>query len=151
MMAHVRRWLAGLFVAGMLMAPAAGNAMEPQNDAAPWKWSALTGDTTMYSSDQPSRWTWWWWEEVASSSDVDHVLLTCNGRTVLAAGIQFYHSKGDLDIYVYDIAGNLLGSSQGVADTERVDVRAFGKQAVVVKVYGYNGATGRFGPQVDCS
>jgi hypothetical protein len=53
-------------------------------------------------------------------------------------------------MYVYDLAGNLLGISQGVTDHERVDVSGFGIQLVVVKVYGYNGATNDYGLHIEC-
>lgn len=134
-----------------LAVPSVGHAMEPGNDTAPWKSFSRALDVTLYDSDVSGRpWSWWWYENISSNSDVDHVLVSCYGRTVQSAGIELRPANGDLDIYVYDMAGNLLGSSGGVTERESVDVRAFGKQQVVIRVYGYNGSTGIFTPQVTC-
>jgi hypothetical protein len=134
----------------MVLAPIASFALEPANNTAPWK---NTGggafDTTVYASVGRSSWAGF--EQIASSSDVDYVFLTCfNGLKMSQVQIDFTHSKGDLDITAYDINGRSLGSSTGTTNTEVVNVQPFGLDVVVLKVYGYNGATGLYSPLAYC-
>jgi hypothetical protein len=149
-MSHARRLFAALLATTALCVAPTGFALEPQDNEAPWKWKMNMGDVTLYSAPGVGM-TWSTGElHILSSSDVDHMVLACAGRPVTRAGVYFTHADGDIDIYVYDLGGNYLGSSQGVANEEFVDVRAFGKQAVVLKVYGYAGATNYYQVRVEC-
>jgi hypothetical protein len=132
-----------------------GFALEPANNQAPWR---ITGndansgrfDTTVYYSQIGGA--GWQSENIASSSDVDYLFFVCPGTLkVREVAISFTHSKGDLDVEAYDVAGRLLGTSTGTTNSESVGVSAFGLNAVVLKVYGYNGATGAYAPSLGCS
>jgi len=147
---RIRRLITGLLFSAPLLASQTSQAIEPQNDQAPWKWWIQSNDITLYTAhDAGAGWSVGV-ESIASSSDVDYIYLACDGRPVRAASVDFTHARGDIDIYVYDLAGNLLGISQGVTDHERVDVSRFGTQLVVVKVYGYNGAINDYGLHIEC-
>jgi hypothetical protein len=147
----LRRFRALHLVAALLCLAGASSALEPDNADYPWKSNiSFEGDVTLYSTTQNYRWTWWWFEEV-TASDTDYIFLGCHGRTLETAGIEFRNATGDLDIEVFDLAGNYLGASRGVGDRETVDVRTHNEQVVVVKVYGFNGATGSYSPQTDCN
>ena len=142
MVKNVRRLLSCAIATSMVLAPIASFALEPANNTAPWK---NTGggsfDTTVYAS--VGRSSWQGFEQIASSSDVDYIFFTCfNGLKMSQAQIDFTNSKGDLDVTAYDINGRVLGSSSGTTNTEVVNVQSFGLNVVILKVYGYNGATG---------
>ena len=89
-------------------------------------------------------------EEITSSTDRDYILVMCRGTTVKSAGISYQASKGDLDIKVYDLAGNYLGESKTKESVDQVDISSKGLKAVVMRVEGYNGATNGYNPEVDC-
>lgn len=144
------RWIcAGLLTLTALVIAPVGRAMEPGNDTAPWKWRASFGDATLYSPPLGGA-SYINAEAITSTSDVDHIIGTCGTGKVTWVGVQFTHASGDIDIVVYDLSGNVLGSSTGVTNTERVDLSAFNKQAAVMKVYGYNGAVNSYIVQVSC-
>ena len=87
------------------------------------------------------------WESVSPSGDLDYFVVTCGPNTDITGivdyvSISFTHSLGDLDMAVYTTNGKqVLGTSTGTTDTETVSVSSVGDNAVVVKVYGYAGAT----------
>lgn len=149
-MTSFRRLTAGLLLAAALTSTHMGFALEPQNNTAPWAWPQSRGDATIYNADGLSSGWGDSFEDINSSSDVDYFLVMCTGRKITSVGIGFTQA-GDLDIQVFDPAGSLLGSSQGVTSSESVNVSAFNKQAVVLKVYGYLGATGPYGLGIGCS
>lgn len=86
--------------------------------------------------------------------DTDHTLLTIPktfaGCERIYSWISFEHSKGDLDMIILDAAGNELGRSQGVGDSESVYLPASAPKTVIVKVYGYQGAMGDYRIYVGC-
>jgi hypothetical protein len=149
-MTSLRRLFSGLLLGAFLLAPTPGNAMEPGNDQGTWKHPYGNMDLTFYTTAAPGS-RWGGVETISSSSDVDYVLMACNGRNVTGVDIALDAGAGDLDIHVYDLAGNLLGSSGGVTSYETVYLSAFTKQAVMIKVYGYAGATGSYQPAVYCA
>ena len=132
-----------------ILTSVASFALEPGNNTAPWT-NAAGGafDTTVYAS--VGRSSWGGFERVASS-DVDYIFFTCFGGLKMSqAQIDFTNSTGDLDVTAYDINGRILGSSTGVTNTEVVNVQPFGLDVVILKVYGYNGATGAYSPLAYC-
>lgn len=148
-MPNTRRICAGLLTAAALAAAPASWAMEPGNNFAPWSWVAYNGDATVYSPPTGGR-TYNGYEAISSTTDVDHLIATCGTGKVQSIGIDFTHANGDLDITVYDLSGNVLGSSTGVSNTEVVNLNALSKQAVVMKVYGYNGAQNPYNISITC-
>lgn len=57
--------------------------------------------------------------------------------------IDFSHAAGDLDLYLYDAAGNVVHESAGVRDQERVDA-SLPAGRYYARVVGYSGATGSY-------
>jgi hypothetical protein len=141
----------GLLLTANMALSHTGLAAEPMDNAAPWKWSSLYGNTTLYVSTNAMGTGS---DGINSSSDVDYLVMACTTgarhRPVSLVAINFTHAQGDLDMAVYDLQGNYLAGSQGVTDRELVDIGAFGEQVVVLKVYGYNGATGNYGVSLSC-
>jgi hypothetical protein len=148
---RTHRLIAALAFAASFVATQSSRATEPQNDLGPWQWWVTTGDLTIYNSPNAQKSWAAGYERIDTSNDLDHEGAACNGRTVKAASITFSHAAGDIDMNVYDIAGNFLGYSHGVSNQERVDVSAFGQQLVVIEAYGYNGATNDYGVLVECN
>jgi hypothetical protein len=70
------------------------------------------------------------------ADDVDWHHLPAGGLV----RIEFSHAAGDLDLAAYDASGTQLSVSQSVGDSEQVTVPAGG----YVRVYGYQGARGRY-------
>lgn len=124
-------------------------AMEPENNSAPWTWHVLKGDATIYSPSTSA--SYFGYEQISGASDVDYIVATCGNTNIKWVSIDFTHATGDIDMIVHDLAGNSLGSSTGITNTERVELAAFGKQAVALRVYGYNGAQNSYNISVFCS
>ncbi|MFO0881293.1 MAG: T9SS type A sorting domain-containing protein, partial [Gemmataceae bacterium] len=55
--------------------------------------------------------------------------------------LAFNHSLGDLDLRLYDAAGNLLRFSTSSSDEERIGLQGLPAGSYLVQVYGYKGAT----------
>ncbi|MFI5381185.1 MAG: clostripain-related cysteine peptidase [Tepidisphaerales bacterium] len=58
--------------------------------------------------------------------------------------INFANAQGDLDLALYDDAGNLLGKSNGTSDSETISLDGFAAGTYVAQIYGYNGATNQY-------
>jgi hypothetical protein len=87
-------------------------------------------------------------QDVYGRWDVDYTLLAIPapvaGCSSVYAWISFDHSKGDLDMAAYDLAGNTLAISQGVTNSESISLGSSAPKTVIIKVYGYNHATGTY-------
>jgi hypothetical protein len=55
--------------------------------------------------------------------------------------IAFQHAQGDLDMELYNAAGQLLGRSEGTTNTERLSLSGRSAGTYYVHVYGYAGAS----------
>jgi len=55
--------------------------------------------------------------------------------------LNFQHWQGDIDVRLYNTAGQLIRSSAGVGNSERISLEGLAAGEYIVKVYGYNGAT----------
>ncbi|WP_254511221.1 pre-peptidase C-terminal domain-containing protein [Anatilimnocola floriformis] len=53
----------------------------------------------------------------------------------------FTHSRGDLDLELYNSSGTRLKVSQGIGDGELISLSGLAKGTYYVRVYGYRGAT----------
>src|SRR5258708_22487419 len=62
------------------------------------------------------------------------------GRLGDYASIAFKNVQGDLDLELYDLAGNRLASSPGSGDTESVSLANLAPGNYAVKIFGYAGA-----------
>jgi len=66
---------------------------------------------------------------------------TASNSATLSATIYFSHQMGDLDLYVYNSAGQMLDSSTTTTDNEFCHIQAAQGQTYYVRVHGYLGAT----------
>jgi len=87
-------------------------------------------------------------QATAATPDSGASLSICEGDvdwfffgSATSVTIEFTHSDGDLDMSVYNAAGERLSISQGTSNSETVSVPSAGGY---VKVYGYDGATGDY-------
>jgi hypothetical protein len=62
------------------------------------------------------------------------------GRQGDSVSIAFKNAQGDLDLELYDLAGNLLASSPGSGDSESVSLANLAPGSYAVKIFGYAGA-----------
>ncbi len=142
---------------GTLLLAAVASAAEPVDNNYPWMGPLPNGTLTQletvtgYNGVQsvgasgPAY-------AITTSTDADYYLGMCGGQTnVKKWRISFTHANGDLDIRVYRPDGLLLGTSAGVGNEEIVDVAAANEDAVVMKVYGFNGAKNTYGIQLFCN
>lgn len=89
-------------------------------------------------------------ESISSSTDRDYIVVMCQGANVERVGISYKAKSGDLDVKVYDLAGKYLGASATKNDTDSLDIKSKSLKAVVLEVYGYNGATNGYDFVVTC-
>ncbi len=61
-----------------------------------------------------------------------------------ALSIDFYHGFGDLDLALYDAAGNYISGSAGVTDNETIGLQGLLAGDYYAHVYGYSGASNNY-------
>ena len=78
---------------------------------------------------------------IDSASDADWFRFTMQtpGRSSSFIGIDFKQWAGDLDLYLYDAAGNQLDYAKSVTDDERISLKGLAAGDYYVKVVGYEG------------
>lgn len=83
---------------------------------------------------------------ISTSTDDDWFKIDLNhtGTTADKVRINFSHSAGDIDLFLYNAAGTLLKCSRGVTNTEELNLSGYLAGTYYVKVEGYNGATGAY-------
>jgi len=124
-------------------------ASEPENNAAPF--GDFHGSVELFQNHTPNTYGWGGSGINITKGDTDFLVLSCAGlRPVRNVGITIDSSSVDLDIRVYDMNGTYLGGSYGVGTSELVTVLPYGKQAVVMEVYGYNNSYGGYSADVYC-
>lgn len=79
----------------------------------------------------------------AADDDWYRFVLPQAGRPQQFVRIRFGHDEGDLDLRLVGAGGEVLRSSTGVGDEERVSLDGLAAGTYYVQVYGYNGATNR--------
>jgi hypothetical protein len=133
----------------LLAANQNANASEPENNTPPFGY--YFGNAEFYQSNEANTSGWGGGGINITKGDNDYVVLSCAGlRPVKHVGITIDNASVDLDIRVYDMNGTYLGGSFGTGTTEIVTVKPFGKQSVVMQVYGYNNAYGSYSADVYC-
>jgi len=79
--------------------------------------------------------------KVVDTADWYKFSMPGTGTSANFVKIDFTHSQGDLDLYVYRSDGTtVVGSSTGTGNTEQVSLSGQPAGTYYVKVYGYNGA-----------
>ncbi|MBT3584537.1 MAG: trypsin-like serine protease [Halobacteriovoraceae bacterium] len=81
---------------------------------------------------------------ISSSKDLDFYKFTVTSGTYLNLSINFSHSVGDLDLYLYNGSRKQLAKSDSVSNNESVS-KYFSKGTYYLKVKGYKGASGKYG------
>jgi len=86
---------------------------------------------------------------IHSNSDMDFYTfqMSTPGTAEHFVGITFRHTQGDLDINLLDPAGNILASSAGVGDSERISLQDRPAGTYYLRVYGFGSATGTYDAQ----
>ena len=76
---------------------------------------------------------------IDSADDVDWFKFTLetSGRSSSYIGIEFKQWAGDLDLYLYDAAGNQLDYAKSVTDNESISLKGLAAGDYYVKVVGY--------------
>ncbi len=82
---------------------------------------------------------------IHESGDVDYyrIQLGATGGRDNFVKASFTHSQGDIDMELYTSAGNLVGSSSGSGNEERISLNGKPAGTYYAKVYGFSGATNK--------
>lgn len=128
------------------------SANEPTNNNYSWANGAnnqWNGNMTVLSAW--ALWaTWPGIESITPSGDVDYLLMTCGNAHIYALGVDFTHANGDIDVQFYTTNGTWIATSNGTSDGESMTFPTDAYQAIVMKVYGYAGATNTYTPTISC-
>jgi hypothetical protein len=96
-------------------------------------------------------------DDISSSTDVDYFMAVsqppcgANGKLGrIRIGATTISKGADLDLQVFTPNGTYVGGSYSSTINESVDVSAQQLNALVVKVYGYNGATDSYYVELSC-
>jgi hypothetical protein len=140
----------------MLVLAIGSTAIAASDDYYPWKYvGGYLGDMMMLSRLRAGSASFSGSTSISSSSDKDYFFLNCgrlyNSQGVVStAAINFTHAKGDLDIEVYSVEGDMLGASRGISNSESVGISWAGRSTAVLKVYGWAGATNKYQVVITC-
>lgn len=77
---------------------------------------------------------------MADAADFFRFNLASTGDANSIVRITFAHDRGDLDLALYDSAGQLIRSSAGTAGSEQVSLLGLAPGQYTIKVYGYRAA-----------
>jgi hypothetical protein len=149
----IRSSWAGFLFVGLLVGSSAFASTEPTNNNVPYNGGTFFSATVaMYSTISTGLVSWSGAESISPSGDVDYLVMTCAGRrNVSQVSITYNQGAGDVDIQAYTLDGTFLGISQGVSGVEIINTSGAAKQAIVLMVYGFNGATNAsYNVQVGC-
>ena len=83
-----------------------------------------------------------------SKSDVDFFKFSVRGTKTISASIEFSHSRGDLDLKLYDASGKVVKSAAGTKNIESITMK-LSKGTYYLKVYGYKGAMNTYDFKLD--
>ncbi len=78
---------------------------------------------------------------MADTNDFFKFTTTAAGTSTSRIVMSFTHSAGDLDIILYNSAGQQLKISQGVTNTETISLSGLAAGTYTARVYGYRGVT----------
>ena len=90
---------------------------------------------------------------IHDSSDVDYYRITLSDMGIIgdSISIDFTHSVGDLDLYLYDSTGKLVNRSISTGNTESISLNGVAAGTYYVKVAGYNAAVNEYALSWDIS
>ncbi|MCX7429292.1 MAG: pre-peptidase C-terminal domain-containing protein [Planctomycetia bacterium] len=109
--------------------PVMGDRFEPNDSFAAARDLGALGDRTENSLS------------IHAAHNDDYYKLAAGASGTVNADINFTHSQGDLNLYLYDSSQTLVASSTGTGDNEHVSYAVTVGQIYYVKVCGLGGAT----------
>ena len=97
---------------------------------------------TAFELRDASGFSAWHGFSIHDSADVDwfEFELLAEANWAHTVGIDFYHASGDLDLALYNSAGELVSDSSGVLDSEEISLQGLGQGTYFLEVTGYQGA-----------
>ena len=148
-----KKFTMGLLVAlsGLALGSREARAADPGGTFPGSTGTSYFGDTYIYECSTLGCTTINTFQSISPSGDVDYIIAACGYGKVTSIKLWIAPGGGDLDLGVYKFSQALIGTSAGVGSTELVNTSAANLGAVVVKVYGFSGATGSYGLTVSCS
>jgi hypothetical protein len=139
------------------VSPCYAYGAEPTNDNYSWSegnvfWGTMA--ILMTANHLPVTYSY---DDISSSTDVDYFMAVsqppcgANGKLGrINIGATTISKGADLDLQIYTPNGTYVGGSYSTTINESVDVSAQQANALVAKVYGYNGATDSYYIQLTC-
>ena len=76
---------------------------------------------------------------ISSTTDQDWFKWTSSAKGELTVTTKFAHVLGNVDLKVFDVAGNELGSSTSITDDEQVVLEVDTSDMIFIQVFGPNG------------
>jgi hypothetical protein len=130
----------------LVLSTTLGIASEPLNNNPPWSNAGPAMHLDMSVFNGPGQFSGF--EGITPSGDIDYFMVSCGpnaaqGRPkgiVTGITLNFTHSVGDVDMFVYNATGTQIASSTSTTNQESVNIIAQNLAVVVVKVVGYAGA-----------
>lgn len=159
-MKKTMRMVSGMFLAATVVLGGSTQASEPANNSFSFNSTQLAGDYEILAATNSTFVPGTLTGSLSSSSDVDYVVVSCASRfkphmdDIRLGGSPLGGAlPGDFDIRVYDPdTGNQIASGTAGGTTEEiVNLSAFNRPTVVVKIYWFTGPTGNYQLRVDCS
>ncbi len=154
------KWVRSVFfgvaaLAGMVGLVQTASAVEPADNNAPWGTLMFGTEAYVYGCGFPNGGCQVAsGEEISASTDVDYFAVQCGAANIKQIQITMVGSGSgskDLDIEVrkpnYQ---SVVGTSTGTGLTETVNTTAANMNSLVLKVYGYKGATNTYSILVTC-
>ncbi|HVZ73467.1 MAG TPA: hypothetical protein VHJ20_13895 [Polyangia bacterium] len=141
-----------------LARPSLAANFEPLNNTPPWftnggqPTDGFHGAANVYTTTNSN--IGWGEPEDMPAGDVDYHIITCGGlatnSTVSKIMITFTHALGDIDMQVFTLAGQPIATSQGITNSEQVDLSALGQRrgGIIIRVYGFGGVANSGGYKI---
>lgn len=86
-------------------------------------------------------------KSIGTSKDKDYYTFTVSRTKKISASISFTHSKGDLELYLINSAGKVVGKSTSTKSSESIS-KTLSAGKYYVLVFGYKGAKGKYSMSV---
>lgn len=86
-------------------------------------------------------------KSIGTSKDLDHYTFTLTRTKKVTASISFTHSSGDLELYLMNSSGKVIGKSTSTKSFESIS-KTLSSGKYYVLVFGYKGAKGKYSMSV---
>jgi len=141
--------LLGAFACTML-GERPSSAIEPADNNQPFSGLSTHMRVTSYAC-QTVNCSWADVESISTTTDVDYSVVSCGFLQLKLQSIEVdLKNSGDLDIEVYQFDGTLVGGSYGTGSVEIVNTAAMDSNSLVLKIYGFAGATNTYTVWTHC-